>query len=89
MQNSENHQHLNSLWYIISSNNTSSTPDVTGNSSADTVIVTLYSDVSCSTQIGTGTKAEFEGAGIRETATDNGTMTIYEKAREFHKKKRH
>ncbi len=55
-------------------------PEIKGTSSADTVTVTLYSNSGCSTQIGTGTKATFEGTGITATVTANATTTIYAKA---------
>lgn len=56
------------------------TPEVIGSSSADTTTVTLYSDNTCTTQIGTGTKATFEGAGLTATVSANTTTSIYAKA---------
>ncbi len=55
-------------------------PEVIGTTSADTVTVSLYSDAVCTTQIGTGTKATFIGAGITATVSSNATNTIYAKA---------
>ena len=59
---------------------TSTTPNVIGSASADTVTLKLYDSNACSTEIGTGTKASLEGAGIVATVSANATATIYAKA---------
>lgn len=63
-----------------SPNNSDTSPEVIGTSSADTATVNLYSNAACSTQIGTGTKATFEGAGITATVGSNATTAIYAQA---------
>jgi hypothetical protein len=56
-------------------------PRVIGTSSADTTTVRLFSDSGCSTQIGSGGKAEFEGSGIEVTQFQSpGTTSIYARA---------
>ncbi len=61
----------------VSPSNSDTAPEVVGSSDADTVTVNLFSDASCQAQIGSGTKATFEGAGITATVTANNTTTIY------------
>ncbi len=61
----------------VSPSNSDLSPEVIGASSADTVSISLYSNASCTTQIGSGTKATFEGAGISATVSSNATTTIY------------
>ncbi|HEY3450164.1 MAG TPA: hypothetical protein VGK67_27670 [Myxococcales bacterium] len=56
---------------------TSTTPQVKGTSSVDTVTIALYSNTGCTTQIGTGTKAQWEGAGLTATVPANQSTTIY------------
>ncbi len=64
----------------VSPSSASTTPSVVGVSSSDTATVKLYSNNSCSTEIGTGTKASFDGSGIAATVTANTTTTIYAKS---------
>ena len=64
----------------VSPSASDTTPNVIGASSGDTATVTLYSDNLCATSIGSGTKANFEGAGIVATATANAATTIYARA---------
>ena len=59
---------------------TSTSPAVIGTTSAGTVTVTLYDDSGCSNSIGSGTKAQFEGAGIVATTAANSTTAIYAKS---------
>lgn len=54
-------------------------PVLTGYSSADIATVNAYSDSTCATQIGTGTKADFEGAGITLAMPANLFTAIYGK----------
>ncbi|MBT3235545.1 MAG: LamG domain-containing protein [Bdellovibrionales bacterium] len=64
-----------------SPSNSDQTPAVIGGSSSDTTTVTLYSDSSCTASLGSGTKAEFEGAGITtSTLSANAQSPIYAKA---------
>lgn len=63
-----------------SPNNTSTTPAVIGGASADTATVKIYSDAACSTEIGSGTRAQFVGAGISSTVSSNATTSLYGKA---------
>jgi hypothetical protein len=49
-------------------------PKVQGTADGDVV---LYSDDTCTTQIGAGTEAEFEGAGVEVTVPENATTSIY------------
>jgi hypothetical protein len=49
-------------------------PKVQGTADGDVV---LYSDASCTTQIGSGTEAEFEGAGVQVTVPENATTPVY------------
>jgi fibronectin type 3 domain-containing protein len=52
-------------------------PAVKGLASADTAMVKLFNNPTCSTLIGTGTKALFEGAGLTASARSNDLTTIY------------
>lgn len=54
--------------------------DVFGTASADTATVTLYRDSGCTAQVGSGTKATFEGAGVTATLSPNVQTTVYAKA---------
>jgi uncharacterized delta-60 repeat protein len=55
-------------------------PRVSGTGRSDTNTVQIYSDSACTTQIGTGSLADFTGAGIQVTVPDNSTTTFYGKA---------
>ena len=50
---------------------------VKGSSTVDTVNVSIYSDSTCLTPLGTGTKAVFESTGIQVIANQNTTTTLY------------
>ncbi len=63
-----------------SPSNSSTTPKVIGSASSTTVTVNLYSNVGCTTSIGSGTKADFEGTGITAAVGSNSTTTIYAQA---------
>ena len=65
---------------ISSPNNSTNQPLIKGTSTANTVTVSLYSNDTCTTQIGTDTKAVWEGDGVQATVTANTTATIYAKA---------
>lgn len=60
---------------------TSSTPIVTGTLSANSANVSLYSDVLCTTLLASGTKADFEGAGLTVLLSQNSSTTIYAQAK--------
>ena len=60
--------------------NKSFTPKVQGGVSADTESVSLFSDIACQTQIGTGSAGDFIAAGIQVTAGNNVPTTLYAKA---------
>lgn len=60
--------------------NASTTPMITGAAaSADTASVGLFSNAGCTSQIGTGTRAEFLVGGITATVSSSATTTIYGK----------
>lgn len=63
-----------------SPSNASTTPAVKGTSSADTVTVKLYSNSACTTQVGSGNKADWEGAGVTATVPANQSTVLYAKA---------
>ncbi len=63
-----------------SPSNFSTTPRVIGTSSANTATVTLYSNVGCTTQLATGTKAAFEGVGLAISVSANSSTTVYAQA---------
>ncbi len=58
----------------------STNPIFTGLSSSDTVTVKFYNSMLCLVQIGSGTKAAFEGSGISVAVQGNATTTIYAQA---------
>ncbi len=60
--------------------NKSFTPKIEGGVSADTETVSLFSDISCQSQIGTGPATDFIAAGIQVTAGNNVPTTIYAKS---------
>lgn len=61
-------------------NRTSQTPNIIGTASADTATVALYDSNTCSSQIGTGTRADFVGTGVVATVALNSSTDIYAKA---------
>ncbi|MFN8370239.1 MAG: LamG domain-containing protein [Bacteriovoracaceae bacterium] len=63
-----------------SPSSSSTTPTIIGSASADTVTLNIYSNAGCTTQVGTGSKATFEAAGISLTVSANSTTTLYAKA---------
>ena len=63
-----------------SPSNSSTTPQVIGTSSANTSTVILYSNAGCTTQLATGTKAAFEGAGLAINVSANSSTTVYAQA---------
>ncbi|MBS1963529.1 MAG: fibronectin type III domain-containing protein [Bdellovibrionales bacterium] len=52
-------------------------PQIKGLASADTLMVKFYSNATCTTAIGAGTKALFEGVGITASAKANDLTKIY------------
>jgi fibronectin type 3 domain-containing protein len=52
-------------------------PLISGVVASRTVKVNLFSDSGCATLIGTGTPADYQGAGITASCTGNATTTIY------------
>ena len=52
-------------------------PELTGTADANIVTINFYSDSACSSLIGTGTKAQFEGAGITVDLLVNTSNSIY------------
>lgn len=54
-------------------------PVLTGYASSDIATVNVYSDSTCASQIGTGTKSDFEGAGLTLTMPANAFTAIYGK----------
>ncbi len=63
-----------------SPSNSSTSPKIIGSASADTATLNIYSNAGCTTQIGSGSKATFEAAGISLTVSANATTSIYAKA---------
>lgn len=57
-----------------------SSPAVKGSCSADSVTLNFFRDINCSLQIGTGSKAQYEGAGISISVLSNATTSVYAKA---------
>lgn len=61
----------------ISPSKTTLVPRIAGTASSDTQQVRLFSNATCTTMIGSGTKAVFEAAGIPAGVQANETTTIY------------
>ncbi|KHD89874.1 MAG: hypothetical protein OM95_02125 [Bdellovibrio sp. ArHS] len=59
---------------------TTTNPTAKGSVSADSTTVKLFSDAGCSSVIATGSKAEFEGAGISFSVLSNSEMAVYAKS---------
>src|SRR5690606_18908318 len=57
--------------------NGNATPKVIGGASVDTATVKLFNDNNCTTEIGSGTRASFIGAGITATVDQVATTSIY------------
>lgn len=61
----------------VSPSKTTLVPRIAGTASSDTQQVRLFSNAACTTMIGSGTKAVFEGAGIPAGVQPNETTAIY------------
>lgn len=59
---------------------TSTSPALIGTLSSDAASIKFYNGSGCSTEIGSGTKAAFEGSGITATVSANAATAIYAKA---------
>lgn len=59
----------------------SSTPVAVGQVSTDTTTVGLYSDIACLSLLASGTKAQFEGAGLTLSLPQNAMTSIYARAK--------
>lgn len=64
----------------LSPTNATLTPSIIGTASADTATVKIFSDPGCTAQVGTGTKAQFEGAGISVTVNANASTSLFARA---------
>lgn len=55
-------------------------PKISGTAPSDAATITFYSGVTCLKQIGSGSKADFEGAGININVGFNAVTSVYAKA---------
>lgn len=55
-------------------------PKFTGTLPSDAVTIRFYNSATCQTQVGSGRKTDYEGAGITVSVTSNTTNTIYARA---------
>lgn len=55
-------------------------PKFTGTLPSDAVTIRFYNSATCQTQIGSGRKTDYEGAGITVSVTSNTTNSIYARA---------
>ncbi len=62
-----------------SPNNASFTPKIQGTAPADAALITLYDSSGCSNALGSGTRANFMGAGITAGLSPNTVTNIYAK----------
>lgn len=65
----------------LSPASTTTSPLVKGLTDTDVAEVTLYTEAACAVPIVTGTKADFEGAGLAVTVASNAATTIYARGR--------
>ena len=52
-------------------------PRIKGTASADTAVIKFYNDMACLRNVGTGTKAEFEGIGVIAAVQQNNSTSLY------------
>ncbi|CAN5679648.1 hypothetical protein BH10BDE1_BH10BDE1_17320 [soil metagenome] len=52
-------------------------PRITGTASSDSAMVRIYNNPTCTTQVGSGTKAVFEATGISSAIQPNEVTTLY------------
>lgn len=64
----------------ISPTNQTTSPLVSGVASADTNVIRFYSDITCSTLIGVGSRSDFTGGGVAVGVLSNNNTMIYGRA---------